>query len=151
KADFIVDEQAMQIAPLNRQFGGKSVGGRLLTIFAGPFMNFLLAFMLFLTLAAIQGVPINEAQMGELISGSPAKESGLQEGDHIISINDNPVNSWERMTKIIRKNPGNELAFKVNRDGQTLEIPVTPDKVSKDDEVIGQVGTYQPTEHSVTG
>ncbi|MGV2787045.1 RIP metalloprotease RseP, partial [Clostridium perfringens] len=36
-----------QIAPRDRQFGSKTVGQRALAIFAGPVMNFILAFVLF--------------------------------------------------------------------------------------------------------
>lgn len=78
KADFIVDEQHVQIAPLNRQFSGASLGRRILAIFAGPFMNFFLAFVLFCILAAIQGIPVTDAQIGSIVDDSPAAQSSLQ-------------------------------------------------------------------------
>lgn len=151
KADFIVDEQPTQNAPLNRQFNGRPVGSRLLAIFAGPFMNFFLAFALFLVFAAIQGVPTGEAQFGKLVEGSPAMKAGLEAGDQVVSINDNPVHSWEGITSVIQKNAGNQLDFKVKRDQQTLEIPVIPGKNKVNDEVIGQIGVYEQTEHSPFG
>lgn len=151
RADFIVDEQPTQNAPLNRQFNGRPVGSRLLAIFAGPFMNFLLAFVLFLVFAAIQGVPTGEAQFGKLVEGSPAMESGLKAGDQVVSVNENPVHSWEGLTSVIQKNPGNQLKLKVKRDNETLEIPVTPEKNKVDGKVIGQIGIYEQTEHSVIG
>src|SRR5699024_4298854 len=48
KASFIVDEQATQIAPFDRQFASKSVGQRAMQLFAGPMMNFIMAIILFI-------------------------------------------------------------------------------------------------------
>lgn len=152
KADFIVDEQAVQIAPLNRQFAHKSVWARVKAIFAGPLMNFVLAFVLFIVYATINGIPVDNAQLGKLEPGQPAAKAGLKQGDRVLAINDNPVNSWEELVGIIQKHPGDKLEFKVKRDGETLEIPVTPDKenVGKG-KTIGQIGSYAPTEFSVMG
>src|SRR5690606_18735543 len=52
KAHIIYDGEEIQIAPLNRQFHSKTVGQRALAIFAGPFMNFVLAFVI-LTVFAV--------------------------------------------------------------------------------------------------
>ena len=51
--------------------------------------------------------------------------------------------------EVIRKNPDNELTFNVERNGETLEILVTP-QVNKleDGQTIGLIGVYSPTEKS---
>src|SRR5699024_1479997 len=66
KAFFIMDEQKTQIAPFNRQFASKTVGQRAMQLFAGPLMNFLLAIVIFIILVFIQGVPIDQAIVGEV-------------------------------------------------------------------------------------
>src|SRR5690606_10580486 len=54
-----------QIAPIDRQFNGKTVGQRAMAIFAGPLMNFVLAFVLFLVYVQMAGIKEN-LQIGEL-------------------------------------------------------------------------------------
>src|SRR5699024_1419016 len=72
KAMFIMDEQETQIAPYDRQFASKSVGKRTMQLFAGPMMNLILAALLFMLLGVIQGVPVENATLGEIEPGSPA-------------------------------------------------------------------------------
>lgn len=152
RADFIVDEQAVQIAPLNRQFASKSIMDRVLAIFAGPFMNFVLAFVLFILYALLSGIPTNEPQLGKLMPNQPAMEAGLQQGDRVISVNNNPVNSWQTLVKAIQKHPGDRLIFKVKRNGKILKIPVTPEKAKlKGGKVEGRIGAYETMEHSFVG
>src|SRR5699024_7432760 len=84
----IMDAQKTLIAPFNRQFSSKTVGQRAMQLFAGPVMNFLLAIVIFIILGFIQGVPIDQAVVGEVQSDSPAEEVGMKADDEIISVND---------------------------------------------------------------
>ncbi|HET7578469.1 MAG TPA: RIP metalloprotease RseP [Bacillales bacterium] len=151
RADFIVDEQAVQIAPLHRQFASKSVWDRLLAIFAGPFMNFVLAFVLFVLYAILSGIPTNSTELGKVLPNQPAMEAGLQQGDRVLSVNDNPVDSWGELVTAIQKHPGDRLIFKVKRDGQVLKIPVTPAKYKQNGKVQGRLGIHEAMEHSLIG
>lgn len=47
QAMMVTKGQSIQIAPKDRQYGSKTVGQRAMAIFAGPLMNFILAFILF--------------------------------------------------------------------------------------------------------
>ncbi|MDE7101130.1 MAG: site-2 protease family protein, partial [Anaeroplasmataceae bacterium] len=47
----------MQITPYDRSFESKTLLQRFLTLFAGPFMNFILALFIYLIINFIQGVP----------------------------------------------------------------------------------------------
>ena len=67
-----------QIAPYDRQFPSKSLGHRAMTIFAGPMMNFVLAFFIFLFIGLFQGVEVNEARLGDLTEDGAAIAAGLQ-------------------------------------------------------------------------
>lgn len=152
KADFIMDEQPTQIAPKNRQFASKSIWDRVLAIFAGPFMNFALAFVLFILYAMLNGVPTHEAKLGKLISNGPAANAGLHQGDRVLAINGNPISSWENLVTVIQKHPEDRLNFKIKRNGKTFEVPVTPGKEKlKSGKVIGKIGTYESMKHSFTG
>ncbi|HEX7065325.1 MAG TPA: RIP metalloprotease RseP [Bacillales bacterium] len=150
RADFIVDEQAVQIAPYHRQFASKSIWDRVLAIFAGPFMNFILAFVLFVLYAMIGGIPTNEAKLGNLVQDRPAIEAGLHQGDRVLAVNDNPVNSWTELVSVIQKHPGDRLIFKIKRDGEILQIPVTPEKNKlRNGEIEGRIGAYASMKHSI--
>ncbi|MBI4713068.1 MAG: RIP metalloprotease RseP [Planctomycetes bacterium] len=60
--------------------------------------------------------------------GGPADLAGLQSGDRIVSINNEPVKSWQRFTEIIKANPDKELKMVVLRDDKELIISAKPSK-----------------------
>ncbi len=138
-----------QIAPYDRQFPSKSLGHRALTIFAGPMMNFVLAFFIFLIIGLFQGVEVNEASLGQLTEDGPAIASGLQTGDQIQSVAGAEVSTWIDVQENIQKNPGKEIEFVVVRDGDTLTIPVVPKEIERDGKTIGIIGVYPPVEKGI--
>src|SRR5699024_7479984 len=140
KAFFIMDEQKTQIAPFNRQFASKTVGQRAMQLFAGPLMNFLLAIVIFIILAFIQGVPIDQAVVGEVQSDSPAEEVGMTADSEIISVNDKKVEKFSDVSSYIIERPSEELSPKILIDNQTKEIDVAPKEVEQDGRTIGQIG-----------
>ncbi|WP_059170144.1 RIP metalloprotease RseP [Bacillus sp. FJAT-27445] len=137
-----------QIAPYNRQFASKTLGQRAMAIFAGPMMNFILAFLIFLTLAFIQGVPSDEPKLGKLASDGAAISAGLKEGDIVQSIGGSEISSWTDVVEIIRKNPNNELDFVIERDGKEQVVSVTPKAQEVEKTKIGIIGVYSPVEKS---
>ncbi len=153
EAEFIQDGLPVQIAPYNRQFGSKSLIDRFLAIFAGPLMNFLLAFVLLAVYAMTQGIPVDEAQLGKLDKDGAAYEAGLQEGDRVLSVDGEAVNTWGELVKVIQQNPNEEMQFTVQRDGQTEKVTVTPDERETQDggSTEGYIGVYMPTEASFLG
>jgi regulator of sigma E protease len=148
-AVLVEDGVETQIAPYNRQFASKTLGQRTMAIFAGPMMNFILAFFIFIIIALLQGIPSNEPMLGKLTEDGAALSAGLKEGDIVQAVEGVEISSWSDVVEVIRKNPENELLFSIERDGSDLEIPVTP-RVNKleDGETIGIIGVYSPTEKS---
>lgn len=122
------DEQ--QIAPSSDpgSFMNKSVLQRMAIIFAGPFMNFMLALALFVTVFAYIGVPAESDanEIGGVIKDKPAYQAGLQPGDKILAINGKGTPKWEDLTKVIRTSEGKELTLTIDRKGQKLDIKLTP-------------------------
>ncbi|MBD8068265.1 RIP metalloprotease RseP [Bacillus sp. PS06] len=149
EAYFVVDQQETQIAPYNRQFASKTLGQRTLAIAAGPFMNFVLAFFVFIIIGLLQGTPINEPILGKLTEDGAAIQSGLMEGDLVRQIEGQEVHTWEDIVEIIRANPETELEFTVERNATTQEIAVTPKSQQVAEETIGIIGVYGPVEKSV--
>lgn len=146
----VVVENGMetQIAPIDRQFASKSLGHRAMTIFAGPMMNFVLAFVTFIIIALLQGVPTNDPKLGAITPDGAAHAAGLKQGDIVQSINGSEISSWSDVVEIIRKNPNKQLDFSLVRNGKEMDIPVTPAAKKADGEKIGLIGVYSPVEKS---
>ena len=156
KAFFIMDERETQIAPYNRQFASKTPRQRAMQLFAGPMMNFVLAIVIFIILGIVQGTPVEEARLGEIIEDSPAAEAGFIAGDEVIKIEDTPISTWEEFTTIVRENPSEELQMTVLRDGEEQMLLATPNEVESVNQKgepiqIGQIGVKTAMEKSALG
>jgi regulator of sigma E protease len=110
-----------------RGFNTRSVLQRMAVIASGSLMNFLLAIILFIFVFMGIGVPSNTTTIGGLLPGRPAEKAGFQVGDRIVSINNTNVNTWGQLVEVIHKNPGQKLQVMVERDQQSLLIPVVPE------------------------
>ncbi len=148
KAVIVENGVESQIAPLDRQFATKTLGQRFMAIFAGPMMNFVLAFVVFVLIALLQGVPTNEPKLGEITPDGAAKAAGLKEGDIVQSIDGSEISSWSDVVEIIRKNPNKKLEFSIIRNGEEMELFVTPDTKTVDGQEIGIIGVFSPVEKS---
>lgn len=111
-----------------RGFNAKPVTSRMLVILAGSLMNILLPVVIFfgLFLAFGMDVPENKPVLGQIIEGYPAEQSGLKEGDRILSINGKPVHEWLDIRKNIADSGIQPIPFEIQRDTEKLTITVTP-------------------------
>lgn len=146
KAFFVMDENETQIAPYDRQFSSKTIPQRAIQIFAGPMMNFLLAIALYMILGMLQGVPVDEAKLGEVIEDGPADQAGLQQGDEILSVDDLTIESWTDFVLYIQDNPGETVDITAERDGEIFTAEVHLDSIEQQGETIGQIKVYRPFE-----
>jgi len=136
------DGTILQIAPKDRQFQSASLPNRMLTNFAGPLNNFILAILAFTLLAFVQGgVRSQEALIGEVQEDTPAQEAGLETGDRILSIDDQNVDSWNEMVVIIQENPNVALTFTVeSQSGEVSEEIIEPAAEDYDGTTVGRIG-----------
>ena len=111
-----------------RGFNSKPVSSRMLVILAGSLMNIFLPVLIFfgLFLAFGMDVPENKPVLGQIIEGYPAEQSGLKEGDRILSINGKPVHEWLDIRKNIADSGMQPIPFEIQRDKEKLTITVTP-------------------------
>lgn len=147
KAFFIMDEQKTQIAPYDRQFASKTVGQRAMQLFAGPMMNFILAIFIFIILGFIQGVPVDQAVIGEVQPETPAADAGLQANDEIISVDNNEVKEFSDVSSYIIDRPNEEITFEVSRNDTIENIKVTPNKIEENGVTRGQIGVLFKVEY----
>ena len=82
--------------------------------------------------------------IGSFQNDLPAINSGLQIGDRIIAINDNPVKSWNELTGIIHNSPGQTLNIKWLRNGILDSTQLVAAKKDIQGREIGLIGIGYP-------
>jgi len=81
------------------------------------------------------------AVLGQISDGGRARAAGLQAGDRILAVNDQPVGNWFELVDFIRNAPEQTLYLDVERAGSGQTVKVTPAAKTQDNgEVIGFVG-----------
>jgi regulator of sigma E protease len=108
-------------------FTHKNVFQRILIVAAGPLFNFLLAIVIFFGMFQTSGMYVLNASVGKVEAGSPASRGGLEKGDLIVAIDDNPVNTWDDMASIISQSQGKSLSLSVRRGEEPVSITITPE------------------------
>lgn len=101
-----------------------------LVVFAGPFMNMVLAFLIF-SIMFLVGFPTKTTRIGYVAPDTPAFAAGLVPGDKILAVNDKPVWRWDDMSHEIEEFAGIETALTVDRGGEKLTVKVTPKAAPK--------------------
>ena len=127
---------------LPRAFTSKSLPARMAVILAGPLFNYLLAIVL-ICAGYVAGLPVLVSDIGKVLEGTPAMEAGFKAGDQVVAINGEPVWRWEDMRTIIAKSPGQKLSVTVEREGNRIDLTVTPKLAEQKDllgEPMGQIG-----------
>jgi membrane-associated protease RseP (regulator of RpoE activity) len=125
---------------------------RVIVMFAGPFMNLILAVALFLTVLMGFGISQqtntvssvsqcviaqseNRDKCKSTDPASPAAAAGLKAGDKIVSFDGVRTDDWNKLSDLIRANPGKEVAIVVDRKGEdvTLHAKIATNQVAKKD------------------
>lgn len=107
-------------------FPSKSVWQRMAIVFAGPGANFVFAILVLAILFATTGRPFTPAEVGNVQPDSPAAAAGLLPGDRITAVEGDEVQSFEELQSIVRDQAGVPLRFSLTRDGEQVELVVTP-------------------------
>ncbi len=107
----------------------KGVWQKFITIFLGPFMNFVLAMVIFSILFTTFGNPfVPTTTISTVITDSPAYYAGLKSGDKIIEIDGVKIDDWTDSINAIRNSNGKTLQIVVEREGKEVGIYVQPKK-----------------------
>lgn len=83
-------------------------------------------------------------QLGGVEPDGPAAHSGLRAGDTIVAINDQPVNDFLALQKLVQAHPGQTVSVRYRRDGVegTLQVPVLADNVNG--RTVGRIHVTPP-------
>jgi membrane-associated protease RseP (regulator of RpoE activity) len=114
----------------------RPLGDRAIVISAGVIANFIFAYFLLVAQAGIVGISQPQFEPGikvpEIVEqeNSPAREAGLQAQDLIIAVNSDPLGEGQTAIQTLQTNIQNSvnepLNLTVKRDGETLNLSVTP-------------------------
>ena len=146
--DESLDTEALEKPPQPWEYRSKPWIQRILVIFAGPLMNIIFPFLVFLAGVLIYGIaePSLESRLGELVPDMPAAEAGLKSGDHIIEAGGQELTLWQEMTEIIRSSPDKKLSLKWMRGDSLLSSDIIPRPetlvVDGEEKIIGQIGVW---------
>lgn len=101
-----------------------NVWARIATVFAGPFFNFVLAFVFSLILVAFNGSDRPVVQ--QIMENSAAEEAGILPGDEIVRINGEKIHLYREVSLISAMNQGETLEIRLKRDGVTEDVTIVP-------------------------
>ncbi len=116
-------------------YNSKKPWQRIIILLAGPFANFLMAFLLYLAISYM-GVPKLLAYVGEVGKDTPAYQAGLQKEDKIVQINGNNVLYWENIGNQINDSK-NDITIIVEREQRLITLHLKP-KVIDDQNIFGE-------------
>ncbi|MFE5030649.1 M50 family metallopeptidase [Streptomyces sp. NPDC056683] len=144
--------EELQPGDETRLFYTRAPWKRVIVMFAGPFMNLILAVALFLTVLMGFGISQQTTTVSSVSqcviaqsenrdtckktdAASPAAAAGLKAGDKIVSFNGVRTDSWNQLSDLIRSTPGKDVAIVVDRKGQdvTLHAKIATNQVAKKD------------------
>lgn len=126
-------------------FSHKKVGQRFAVVVAGPLMNLLFAFLVFMVVSSI-GEIVKGPIVGEVQPSSTAEKSGFQAGDRIVSANKTDIQTWDDFQSALDSNLDSTLNVTVEREISKerveLKIPVKSKKnpnVVSTKSVVGEI------------
>lgn len=108
-----------------RAFGSKSVWARISVLVAGPFFNFILAFLLAMIVLGSMG--IDRPVLTGVMDGYPAQEAGMQAGDRIVKLNDENITFYRDVSLYLALHQGESLDVVYERDGNKYEALIVPE------------------------
>ncbi len=135
-----------------RMFYTRAPWKRVIVMFAGPFMNLVLAVALFLivlmgfgisqqttSVSSVSQCVIAQSENRDTCKKgdalSPAAAAGMRAGDRIVAFDGVRTDDWDRLSDLIRANPGKQVPIVVDRGGHdvTLHAKIATNQVAKKD------------------
>ena len=131
-------------------FQNAALWKRALIVAAGPVTNLVIAVAIFAAFFLVLGRPtVDDAaastQIGAFAEQSAAREAGLQIGDQIVAIDDQPIETFNDILENVALYPDRKITITAERDGETLEFPLRIARVENSDNFgnkgdIGRIG-----------
>ena len=123
-----------------RTYRQQSYPRRLLVVSAGSLMHFAQAFVLFVVVFGIIGVPggtslaeelggepLDERSwiVGSVVEGSAAAAAGIEPGDDVVAIAGERIETFDDVGPLVSDRPGDTLPIVVEREGERVQLEAT--------------------------
>ncbi|MBN9500675.1 MAG: hypothetical protein BGO01_07225 [Armatimonadetes bacterium 55-13] len=114
-------------------FYSKAPWKRFLVLLAGPLFSVLAGCIILFSTAVLVGAKEDEKRpiLGMVQSGMPAAKAGLAEGDKIVELDGQKIESFVALAAYIREHPEQNIKVTFEREGVTKTTTVTPEKAEK--------------------
>jgi regulator of sigma E protease len=124
--DESMDTEFLNNEPQPWEFRSKPKWQRAIVLSAGVMMNILLAILIFWGIIYYEGKTIRPiTEVGYVLPKSPAAKAGVQAGDKIISINNQPMKQWDEIAlTIYTESVNRDLELEIQRNGQRIILPI---------------------------
>jgi len=128
----------------SRAFYRLSTPKKLVVMLGGPVMNLVIAFVLMAIVLVGFGLPtytpvVSGVSQCVIAAGddptrectaadpaAPAAAAGIEPGDTVVSYDGTDITSWEQLSGLIRATGEEEVPVVVERDGELVDLSVTP-------------------------
>lgn len=110
--------------PDPRAFNRQPVWKRAITVASGPLMNFIVAFLVIVLYMSAVGLLAVVPKVAQVEPN--AQQAGLMPGDELIAVNGEAVTDTQLIAMAIDESAGADVTLTVLRDGEQMEIAVTP-------------------------
>jgi regulator of sigma E protease len=135
-----IEGEGQSDIPANERFDLRPKFHKFLVAVAGPVMNIITALSVPFIGAMILGMPITPSPViSSVAAGGAADRAGLKEGDRIVAFNGAENPTWERIRGDALLSPDRPLPLSVDRNGQIVNLTITPRKQVENGESIGEL------------
>lgn len=119
------DEPGEALKGDRSEFLSRSIAERFGIIFAGPLLNYILAFFIF-SAVFMFGSPTLTTEVGSLLDDYPAAKSGVLAGDRVVQVDGKDVKHLEDMTALIHDHLDGPIRLKIERKNGSVELRIQP-------------------------
>ncbi|MDX1146009.1 RIP metalloprotease RseP [Sinorhizobium medicae] len=116
-----------------RTFLGAKLWKRAATVAAGPIANFLLAIAIFAVLFSIYGRAVADPVVAFVAPGSAAEKAGVLPGDRLLSIDGEPIATFDDVRRYVSVRPELPITVRIEREGAAIDVPMVPQRTESVD------------------
>lgn len=84
--------------------------------------------------------PLLPPRIGEVVEGDAAERAGLEPGDLVLTVADEPVESWGTWVEWVQESPEQTMEITIERDGVIFPLELTPARAEIEQRVVGRIG-----------
>jgi regulator of sigma E protease len=139
-----------------QSFQSKPLWQRALIILAGPAFNLILPIPIFFAVMLATHDQDLPPVVGQILEGSPA-DGVLRRGDEVVAIDGDDIRYWDQLVDRISASPDTTLTLTVLRDGQKVDVQITPSRQLLRDELelsqrdVGRIGIVPSQYRAILG